>query len=273
MSMSTGTDKSVNVNESETTDPSAPVERPTIWVRAFIMVLPIGLAFMVPLSLWIYYQRKYQPEAAASQYAVMLRKDLNADDFARYQRIMTQDIGERTLAHPDNLAAATAFIESTMGYDNMGYAVQRQSFDAKGRPVVNLVAELPGQSKPEEIVLVLAAYDAADVSGIAAMMCVAHALTGTNHARTIRFAAVVNTQEPDSSSNGLWRLAQSELNLRSAVKTILPLSAFPAAALASWTDSGTAVQPVPPLPGNTDPLTALKEIVTQLETAVDPVAP
>jgi hypothetical protein len=161
-------------------------------VRAFIIVLPIGLAFMVPLSLWIYYQKKHQPEAATSQYAAMLRKDLNAEDFARYAQILSRDIGERNLAKPENVDAAASFIESTMGYENMGYAVQRQVFDIQERTAVNLIAELTGKAKPKEVVLVVANYDEADALGIAALMCVAHAFAGTDHARTVRFAAVMS---------------------------------------------------------------------------------
>lgn len=254
---------------NEAVDPLLPVEKPTIWVRAFLIGLPLCLAFMVPLSLVIYYQRKHQPEPAASQFAAMLRKDLNAEDFARYQRIMKQDIGERSLAKPENLDAATAFIESTMGYDNMGYAVQRETFEVKGRPLVNLVAELPGKSKPGEVVLVLAAYDASDVSGIAALMCAAHAVTGSEHARTIRFAAVVNAQDPDPTSNGLWQLAQSEPNSRVTIKKILPLSLFSESALSSW--KGAEVQQLTALPGliASESLDALKKIVAEIETASD----
>lgn len=176
---------------NDTQEPSPPVEKPAVLVRAFLIILPIGLAFMVPLSLWIYYQKKYQPAPATSEYAAILQRDLNEEDFSRYARVLSQEIGERNLAKPDNLAAAAAYVESTMGYDNMGYAVQRQAFETKGRPVVNLIAELPGKSMPKEVVMVFANYDEADAAGISAVMCVAHALAGSEHARTIRFAAVV----------------------------------------------------------------------------------
>jgi hypothetical protein len=171
--------------------PPAP-QKAGCMVRAFIIALPIGLAFMVPLSLWIYYQKKHQPEAAISQYAAMLRKDLNAEDFARYARILSQDIGERSLSRRENLDAAASFIESTMGYENMGYAVQRQVFDVQDTTAVNLIAELTGKTKPNEVVLVVANYDEADARGVAALMCVAHAFAGGEHARTIRFAAVMS---------------------------------------------------------------------------------
>lgn len=219
---------------SDTEDTASAPMKPGGIVRAFLIVLPLGLAFMVPLSLWIYYQKKHQPEPAASQYAAMLRRELNADDFARYVRILTQDIGERTLAKPDNLDAAASFIESTMGYDNMGYAVQRQAFEAHGKPVVNLLAELTGKSKPDEVVLVLADYDAADATGIAAMMCVAHALTGSGHARTIRFAAVVNARDLDVAANGMVQLAQGDASSQRVTRTLVPVGPMFESVPAPW---------------------------------------
>ena len=96
------------MNESQDTSTPPPPSRPGFMVRAFLIALPVGLAFMVPVSLWIYYQKKHRPAPATSQYASILRKDLNAEDFARYTRILSQDIGERTLSQPDHLDADAA---------------------------------------------------------------------------------------------------------------------------------------------------------------------
>lgn len=239
-------------------------QKPGLAVRAFLIVLPVGLAFMVPISLWIYYQKKHQPAPAASQYAVMLRRDLNAEDFARYVRILSQDIGERSLAKPENLDAAAAFIESTMGYDNMGYAVHRQTFEVQGRAVVNLIAELPGKSKPDEAVLVLAAYDAADASGIAAMMCVAHALTGTEHARTIRFAALVNAGDADASVNGLHQLAQESSRGQRVTTALVPVALPMTSSPPPW-----AQVPVRAFTPKAIDLTALQELQRLVVEAAD----
>lgn len=202
-------------------DSTSPTQKPGCLVRGFLIVLPVGLAFMVPLSLWIYYQKKHRPPPATSQYAAMLRRDLNAADFERYVRIFTQEIGERSLAKRENLDAATAFIESTMSYDNMGYAVQRQNFEVQGQGVTNLFAELPGKSKPREVVLVLTSYDDADAAGISALMCVAHALTGSEHARTIRFAAVSKV------AGGMSQLKKAQGGKGEELRTLIEIAALP----------------------------------------------
>lgn len=246
------------------TDSTQP--RPSMVVRAFLIVLPVGLAFMVPVSLWVYYQKKYAPPPAASQYAAMLRRELNNDDFARYVRIVTQDIGERSLAKPENLEAAAAFIESTLGYDNMGFAVHRQVFEVEGRPLVNLIAELPGSTKPSEEVLVLAAYDGEDASGLAAMMCVAHALTGTAHARTIRFAAVVNAQEPDHDRNGMEQLARTPGAASRSVRTVVSASPLMQSLPSAWRRAAIQMLPegIRMMPGpSLDDLRKLKAVIEQ----------
>jgi hypothetical protein len=201
------------MNDSEPT--AKPEQKAGCLIRAFLIALPVGLGFMVPLSLWIYYQKKHQPVAATSQYASMLRKDLNVDDFARYARILSSDIGERSLTKPENLDAAASFIDSTMGYDNMGYAVQRQSFDAQGGPAVNLVAELPGNKAPNDVVLVFASYAETDARAVAALMCVAHAFAGTQPSKTVQFAAVV------SGADALVRLRQKLSDENKTVSAVI----------------------------------------------------
>lgn len=206
-------------------------------VRAFIIALPLGLAFMVPLSLYIYYQKKYGPQEAASHLAPMLQRELNAVDMDRYVQGFVQGIGDRSLASPDGLKAAGNYVESTMGFANMGYNIQRQEFKAGGQTAANLLAELPGKKAKKDTVLVLADYDTADATGIAAMMSVAHAMVGTNHNRTIHFAAVAQGDAADSKANGMEVLAQkfaeSGISVAKVVLLRPPLKSTPAA----WQDA------------------------------------
>lgn len=210
---------------NDTQDPSTEAPKASPFVRLFLIALPVGLAFMVPISLWIYYVKKYGPKPVISEYAVVLRKDLNTQDFTHYTDVLSKEYGESALpnAH-DRLEARARYIESTMDYSNMGYVVQRQVFSADGRSFANLFAELPGRSRSNDVVLVLTEYDGADVRGTAAMMCLAHAMTGLGHAKTIRFAAVANAQDADARVNGLVQLGQEDASGRRVTKTILLLS-------------------------------------------------
>ncbi|MEY4485430.1 MAG: hypothetical protein RL693_2882 [Verrucomicrobiota bacterium] len=197
-------------------------------VRLFVGGLPLGLAIMGALSFIVYFNMKKKKETpVASQLSSMLRKDLSADDFERYGRILSQDIGVRTAEKKENLEAASAFVESTLGFDNMGYAVVRQEFDANGKTFLNLTADLVGKSNPKEIVLVVSTYDSTalnqpeESSGLAAMLCLAHSLTGDPLNRTVRYAAVINGRSSDPKLNGLAHLLDQMTENKETVKQVL----------------------------------------------------
>ncbi|MEZ0273497.1 MAG: hypothetical protein ACAH88_01220, partial [Roseimicrobium sp.] len=116
---------------------------------------------------------------------------------------------------------------------NMGYKIQRQDFEAGGQNISNLVAELPGKNGAKDTVLVLADYDTPDAGGIAAMMCVAHAMVGTGHSHAIRFAAITQGDGEDPKANGVEhlgkKLAELEIPITAVVLLRPPLKSTPAA--------------------------------------------
>ena len=79
-----------------------------------------------------------------------------------------------------------------------------QPFAADGHTVRNLEVILPGQTRPEEIVVVGAHYDTVygcpgandNASGIAAVLELARLLANQPFARTIRLVAFVNEEPP-----------------------------------------------------------------------------
>lgn len=204
-----------------------PYISPGFLVRLFVGGLPLGLAIMGVLSFIVYFHKKKMEEPAASKLSGMLRKDLSAEDFERYGRIISQDIGVRTAEKKGNLDAASAFVESTLGFDNMGYLVVRQEFEVDGKIHLNLTADLVGKSNPGEVVLIVAAYDSTEAnkpeesSGLAAMLCLANAITGQPYHRTVRFAAVINGRSGDPKLNGLARLLDQMAENKEIVKQVL----------------------------------------------------
>ena len=79
----------------------------------------------------------------------------------------------------------------------MGYKIDRQSFAVTGFEGIecnNLIAEVLGREKPDEIVLVGAHYDSArgtpgandNGTGVAALLEIANQMRGKQFARTIR---------------------------------------------------------------------------------------
>jgi hypothetical protein len=113
----------------------------------------------------------------------MMQKDLNLEDYQRYLKILDKDIGPRTPEHPGNVEAAQSFIQSTLGYDNMGYQVVRREL---GKDVA-FEAGMKGEKSPQQLVLICARYDNEHAESIAALFCLAQAVTGSSHRNSIRF--------------------------------------------------------------------------------------
>jgi Zn-dependent M28 family amino/carboxypeptidase len=111
-------------------------------------------------------------------------------------------IGERNVFKPDGLRAATAFVEGE--FVREGYKVVRQSYEAHGELWHNLEVEIPGKTRPGEIVVVGAHYDSVsgsvgandNGSGVAAVLALARAWSGREPTRTLRFVAFVNEEPP-----------------------------------------------------------------------------
>jgi len=72
---------------------------------------------------------------------------------------LAETIGERNVEQPAKLRAASEFIKTT--FLAQGYQPRVQTFRVLGENCENIEVEIPGQSRPEEIVVVGAHYDSA----------------------------------------------------------------------------------------------------------------
>jgi hypothetical protein len=119
---------------------------------------------------------------------------------------------------PANLHAAADDIVREL--EAAGYRVTRQTFamsDGATR-VDNIEAELRGATRPEEIVVIGAHYDAVDdapgaddnASGTAAMLALARRFAQARPARTLRFVAFANEEPPHFQTRdmGSWQYAR-----------------------------------------------------------------
>jgi hypothetical protein len=127
-------------------------------------------------------------------------------------------IGERNTYLPENLARAAELIERELS--SAGYEVERQTYEVSRDAVRvdNLIVELRGTSRPEEIVVIGAHYDCVpgtvgaddNASGVAALLALARRFAGAKPARTLRFVAFVNEEPPhfQSQDMGSWQYAK-----------------------------------------------------------------
>jgi Zn-dependent M28 family amino/carboxypeptidase len=120
----------------------------------------------------------------------------------RHMQTLATAIGERNVHHPDALHAAACYIEST--FAGIGYSVNRQVYVVRGVESANLEVTLPGQRRPDEIIVVGAHYDTVDgspgaddnASAVAALIEIARLLHGHAPGRTLKLVAFVNEEPP-----------------------------------------------------------------------------
>jgi hypothetical protein len=127
-------------------------------------------------------------------------------------------IGERNTLLPQNLNAAAAYIEREL--TAAGYRVERQTYrvERDGVDAVNLIAEIRGSTRPDDIVVIGAHYDSVtgtvgaddNASGVAALLALARRSAHAKPSRTLRFVAFTNEEPPhfQSQDMGSWQYAK-----------------------------------------------------------------
>jgi hypothetical protein len=110
--------------------------------------------------------------------------------------------GPRNVSFPNALRDSAAYIER--GFTAMSYDVERQSFPAYGEECSNLIVEIPGTKRPDEIVIIGAHYDSCGISpgandnasAVAGVLELARMFADASPERTLRFVAFVNEEPP-----------------------------------------------------------------------------
>ena len=148
---------------------------------------------------------------------------------------LSQTIGERNLTEPKKLTETVEYVQSL--FESMGYKINRQSFRVTGFENFecnNLIAEVLGKERPEEIVLIGAHYDSAvgtpgandNGSGVAALLEIANQLQGRQFPRTLRLVAFANEEPPyfqRDGQMGSWVYAKECRKRRDNLKVVLSL--------------------------------------------------
>ncbi len=179
-------------------------------IRVCLVGLPAGLLIMGVATVFVTHivggrdAEVVEAEEKQARAAGILRKEVNREDLEKYVGVLAGDIGERHLGEYKKLRAAAFWIESSLGPSNMGYAVDRENYEVDGQAVWNVIADLRGTERADELVVVGAHYDTVpgcpgandNGSGVAALLSLANSFSGTTPARTIRFVAFVNEEPP-----------------------------------------------------------------------------
>lgn len=207
-------------------------------IRFLLVAFPVGLVLIGAGSIYMSHLRpgrtQVDPnESVRLEAASLNRKPVDREHLERSLSVLTETIGERHVGVPARLEQAAVWIESTLGGGNLGYTVERQEYDADGDTVRNLVAELPGTTRRDEIVVVGAHYDTVpgcpgandNGTGIAALLAIARAMAGDPQDRTVRFVAFVN-EEPPFFHTELMGSRVNAMRSRQRLEKIVAMMAF-----------------------------------------------
>jgi Zn-dependent M28 family amino/carboxypeptidase len=116
--------------------------------------------------------------------------------------MLAREIGVRTYRDTDRLARCANYISGQ--FNSFGFKITRQPFLINGNTYQNIVAELVGNSSPEDILVVGAHYDTVhttpgaddNASGVAGLLALAGRLAGVKMSKTVRLVAFALEEPP-----------------------------------------------------------------------------
>jgi len=177
------------------------------------------LVFLVALSIWAYRAMiDIRPEVGRptlNSDAEQLINDLEAR-LKAHVTALADEIGQRNVFVPDKLNAAADYIRGV--WEKTGYQVTAQTYIVKKTPCYNLVIEIPGKSKPDEIVLIGAHYDTVswspgandNGSAVAALLELSRFFRTRSTSKTMRFVAFANEEPPFFKSRSMGSLVYAK---------------------------------------------------------------
>ena len=151
----------------------------------------VGLRIRMPNKS---YKGKLLPLTKAEQ---AIAKQLKLD-----VTMLAATIGERNVYKYANLRKAERFLQDSL--QKVGYEVKRQTYQVRGRACSNLIVEIRGKKKPDEIIVVGGHYDSVrgcpgandNGSGAVATLSLARSFAKKKLNRTLRFVLFVNEEPP-----------------------------------------------------------------------------
>ncbi|HNP61610.1 MAG TPA: M28 family peptidase [Nitrospirales bacterium] len=193
-------------------------------------VVMAGTLFVVCAGGW--YGMIWMP-GSSYQGALPLATDETRDleqKLHTHVHMLSIQIGERNLFHYDKLLLAAEYIRDE--FKAAGYDVLGQKFDVSGNICENIVAEVPGTDRREDILVIGAHYDSVKGSpgandngtGIAAMLALARQFAQSPVSRTLRFVAFSNEEPPFFQTTSMGSRVYAQRSRQQNERIILMLS-------------------------------------------------
>lgn len=173
-----------------------------------VFFLSIAALFVILLLVFGFWRWMMPPSASAdlseplTENLQMKTKQIKSD-----VEYLANTIGERNMHTTGTMDSSVTFIQER--FTSMGYSVENHQYTLQrgiyaGRTASNLIIEIPGSDKNDEIIVIGAHYDTVsgspgandNASGVAVLLAAAGELQGTEPDRTIRFIAFANEEPP-----------------------------------------------------------------------------
>ncbi len=183
------------------------------------MIYGLLLVLLVGFSIWAYKAmidiRPNVDRPKLDKYAHQVIDDIEGR-VELHVRTLADEIGPRDVFVPDKLNAAADYIRTF--WEKIGYEVSAQTFSVQNVECQNLAIEIPGRSKPGEIVLVGAHYDTVswapgandNGSAVAALLELSRLFSTESPSRTLRFVAFTNEEPPFFKSSSMGSLVYAK---------------------------------------------------------------
>jgi len=183
------------------------------------MVYLLLLVFLAAFSIWAYKAMiDIRPKVNRPILNTDARKVINDSEELLKGHVMAlaDEIGPRDVFVPDKLNAAAAYIRRF--WQKLGYEVRAQTFKVQDLACHNLAVEIPGRSKPDEIVVVGAHYDTVswspgandNGSAVAALLELSRLFSSKSISRTLRFVSFANEEPPFFKTSSMGSLVYAK---------------------------------------------------------------
>ena len=132
----------------------------------------------------------------------MSKIEITAEQLQAHVQVIAGDIGEHNVFHPKALHAAEAYI--TQQWRQLGYQVNRLSYETCGIECSNLEINCPGKNGGDDFIIIGAHYDSVagspgandNGSGVAALLELSRVFKESQPPVNLRFVTFVNEEPP-----------------------------------------------------------------------------
>jgi Zn-dependent M28 family amino/carboxypeptidase len=177
--------------------------------QSFVIILSVFAALFLIFIILFLFWRVMMPSSGSADTAESLTQNhsLIAEQIKKDVVFLADSIGQRNMHTPGTMDASVDFIRQR--FESLGFIPETQNYTLRrgryaGRSASNIIAEIPGSEKKDEIIVIGAHYDTVphspgandNASGVAVLLSLAGELADSKPGRTIRFVAFANEEPP-----------------------------------------------------------------------------